>query len=171
MSDGERNDDTVRDTTARDADVWELDDDEGQARRLARALARLEGYRRNRALYGGLGAADMRLLWLVVDAGPQTLAEITRALGLERSTVNRQVNAAVDAGLLAKGRVAGSSAHRVELTDDGRAAFEHAACQALTAITETLAGMSGGEADELVALMERFVDAYGRRVGAVPSPE
>ena len=42
----------------------------------------------------------MRLLWLLVESGPQTLAEVTSALGLERSTVNRQVNAAVAAGLL-----------------------------------------------------------------------
>lgn len=130
------------------------------SRRLAGSLARLEAIRRHRR-QGGLGAADMRLLWLLMEAGPQTLSEITGALSLERSTVNRQVNAAVDAGLLGKERVAGSSAYRIFLTANGREAFVQGAGRALTAIDDALAEMGTEDAAVLVNLVERFVSAYG----------
>lgn len=135
-----------------------------QSRRLARALARMESLRRHRRDDGGLGAADIRLLWLLVDSGPQTLGEITVALALERSTVNRQVNAAVDAGLLAKERVPHSSAHRVHLTDAGRESFDTCAQQAVDAIGAALAQLDAEESSDLVNLVERFVVAYGHQI-------
>lgn len=133
--------------------------------RMAKALTRLEGFRRHRPRDGGLGAADMRLLWLLVESGPQTLAEVTSALGLERSTVNRQVNAAVAAGLLGKEHIAASSAYRVFLTADGYRAFGEGARRVLASIGETLADMGEDDSTRLLELTERFVDAYGRRIG------
>lgn len=124
----------------------------------------METYRRHRREEGGIGAADLRLLWLLMESGPQTLSEITGALGLERSTVNRQVNAAVDAGLLAKERVPHSSAHRVHLTEVGRAAFDAAAQRALDVIDEALAQLGASDSAALVDLVEQFVAAYGRQI-------
>lgn len=142
-------------------------DDSGDeaSRRMAAALARLEAFRRHRRLGDGLGAADMRLLWLLVESGPQTLSEVTAALGLERSTVNRQVNSAVDAGLLGKERVPGSSAYRVHLTAQGRSAFDDEARRVLSSISATLDEMGSADAAVLLDLVERFVQAYGRRIG------
>lgn len=134
-----------------------------RARRLAVSLARVEGYRRHRRPTGGLGAADMRLLWLLVESGPQTLGEVGAALGLERSTVNRQVNAAADAGLLVKARVPGSSAYRVSISPAGEDAFDRGARWVLGSICATLDEMGAEPADTLVELVEQFADAYGRR--------
>lgn len=132
------------------------------SRRLAAALVRLDGYRRHRSR-SGPGAADMRLLWLLIESGPQTLSQITADLGLERSTVNRQVNAAVAAGLLAKQRIPRSSAYQITPTAQGCAAFGRGAQSALTAIGETLKEMGPTDSAQLLDLMERFADAYGRR--------
>jgi DNA-binding MarR family transcriptional regulator len=138
------------------------------ARRFATALARLDGLRRHQQQYDDLGAADMRLLWLLRESGPQTLSEIGAALGLERSTVNRQVNAAVTAGLLLKERVPGSSAHRVQISPAGQEAFERGARAVLASITEVFADLGPDATDSLIALTERFVDAYAR--GGQPVP-
>lgn len=105
----------------------------------------------------------MRLLWLLIESGPQTLSQITADLGLERSTVNRQVNAAVAAGLLAKQRIPRSSAYQITPTAQGCAAFGRGAQSALTAIGETLKEMGPTDSAQLLDLMERFADAYGRR--------
>ncbi|GAA3959870.1 MarR family winged helix-turn-helix transcriptional regulator [Gordonia caeni] len=141
------------------------------SRRLGGAMGRLEALRRHRVDSGAPdspGTADMRLLWLLRDSGPQTLSEITAALGLERSTVNRQVNAAVDAGLLDKTRVSGSSAHRVALTGEGQRAFERGARHILSSIERALAEMGPRDAMTLIDLVERFVDVYGRQLGDPP---
>lgn len=138
-----------------------IDDD--AARRLATALARLEGLRRHQRRFADLGEADMRLLWLLRESGPQTLSQIGAALGLERSTVNRQVNAAAAAGLLIKERVPGSSALRVSVSGDGLAAFERGARAAVTSIGEVLSDIGASDAQQLIALTERFVAALSRR--------
>lgn len=141
------------------------------SRRLGGALGRLEALRRYRADSGtpdAPGTADMRLLWLLLDSGPQSLSEVTAGLGLERSTVNRQVNAAVEAGLLAKARVPGSTAYQVSLTDEGQRAFERGARHFLSSIECTLAEMGPRDAAMLIDLVERFVDVYGRQLGDPP---
>ncbi len=138
------------------------------ASRFAKALARLDGLRRHERHGEELGAADMRLLWLLQESGPQTLGQIGAALGLERSTVNRQVNAAVDQGLLLKERVPGSSAYRVQVAPAGNAAFNRGARAALAAIAEAFDEMGREDADTLIALTETFVDAYARRGGPDP---
>ncbi|MFT4086739.1 MAG: MarR family winged helix-turn-helix transcriptional regulator [Gordonia sp. (in: high G+C Gram-positive bacteria)] len=144
---------------------------DSDSRRFAAALTRMETYRRHRRQNDSIGAAEMRLLWLLAESGPLTLAEVTSALGLERSTVNRQVNGAVDAGLLGKERVAGSSAFQVFLTDHGRDAFDRTARRALAVIGDTLAEMGSDDSAALIDLVERFVDAYGRRTCALAEAE
>lgn len=105
----------------------------------------------------------MRLLWLLIEAGPQTLSQLTAELGLERSTVNRQVNAAVAAGLLAKERIPRSRAYQIAPTAAGSAAFDRGAHSALTAIGDTLMEMGPADSAQLLDLLEHFADAYGLR--------
>lgn len=139
------------------------------SRRLGGALARFEAHRRHRQTSTDVpGTADMRLLWLLRDSGPQTLSEATAALGLERSTVNRQVNAAVAAGLLNKERVPGSSAFRVFLSEAGALAFERGVRGYLSSVERALAEMGEPDASSLLDLVERFVEVYGRVAGDVP---
>lgn len=110
----------------------------------------------------------MRLLWLLIESGPQTLSQITEALCLERSTVNRQVNAAVGAGLLAKERLPRSSAYQILPTAAGYRAFDAGAQASLAAISESLRELGPEDSSRLLDLLERFADAHGRRNGAGP---
>ncbi|WP_313408213.1 MarR family transcriptional regulator [Aeromicrobium sp.] len=72
------------------------------------SISRLE--RGQRAVVGPRGHADQRLLWMFSDGRPRTLREIAEELGLEQSTVNRQANAALKAGLLERSREPGQNA-------------------------------------------------------------
>ena len=63
------------------------------------ATARFERGQRASQSLNQLNAADNRLLWLLTSQGPQTMRQVAEALGLEQSTVNRQVHAALARGL------------------------------------------------------------------------
>ncbi|GAA1723825.1 hypothetical protein GCM10009809_19540 [Isoptericola hypogeus] len=132
-------------------------------RRLASLLYRLDLHRRLAEHRSPLGTADGRLLWLLADRGPSTLREISDALGLEQSTVNRQVNAALDAGLLRRFTEPGRSARVIEPTEQGTAAFEDATTTALDAYGDGLRVL-GDDTAEFLEQLGRFVDAYGEAV-------
>ncbi|MFE5335087.1 MarR family winged helix-turn-helix transcriptional regulator [Isoptericola sp. NPDC056573] len=132
-------------------------------RRVASLLARLDVYRRLAEHRSAIGVADGRLLWLLSDGRPRTLREIAEALRLEQSTVNRQVNGALAAGLLRRFTEAGRSARLVEPTEEGRARFEEATSQALGAYADGLAAL-GDDVDTFLELFARFADAYGDAV-------
>ncbi|MFD6137837.1 MarR family winged helix-turn-helix transcriptional regulator, partial [Isoptericola sp. NPDC060257] len=104
------------------SDPAELTDD----RRVAGLLFRLDLHRRLAEHRSPLGTADGRLLWLLSDGRPRTLREIAEALRLEQSTVNRQVNGALAAGLLRRFTAPGRSARLLEPTEEGLARFEEA---------------------------------------------
>ena len=134
-------------------------------RALASLLYRLDLHRRLAEQRSPLGTADGRLLWLMSDRRPRTLREISSALGLEQSTVNRQVNAAIDAGLLRRFAEAGRPARLIEPTAAGIEAFENATALALGAYDDALATL-GDESGAFLELLERFVGAYGEAVRA-----
>lgn len=69
-----------------------------------RISAYWDAARRQAELGQLLKAADGRLLWLLSDDRPRTLRELAEDLAREQSTVNRQVNAALEAGLLERTR-------------------------------------------------------------------
>ncbi|MEN5073361.1 MarR family winged helix-turn-helix transcriptional regulator [Isoptericola cucumis] len=134
-------------------------------RALASLLYRLDLHRRLAEQRSPLGTADGRLLWLMSDRRPRTLREISGALGLEQSTVNRQVNAAIDAGLLRRFAEAGRPARLIEPTAAGIEAFENATALALGAYDDALATL-GDESGAFLELLDRFVGAYGEAVRA-----
>ena len=133
-------------------------------RALASLLYRLDLHRRLAEHRSPLGTADGRLLWLLSTRGPRTLREISDALGLEQSTVNRQVNAAIDAGLLRRFAEAGRPARLIEPTAEGVGAFEDATALALGAYDDALAALGDQEAVVFLDLLEEFVTAYGAAV-------
>ena len=133
-------------------------------RRVAGLLVRLEVHRRTAEHRSPVGSADGRLLWLLSDGAPRTLREIADALRLEQSTVNRQVNSALAAGLLRRFTEPGRPARLIEPTPEGLAAFDAATSTALGAYADGLAAL-GDDAGAFLDLLDRFVDAYGDAVG------
>lgn len=106
-----------------------------------------------------LKVAEGRLLWLLQDRRPRTLREIAEALHLEQSTVNRQVNAALAAGLLTRSRSGDGSAYRVAASRAGREKF-HADVERHTALQATaLAGIPAEERDAFLRHLATYVEA------------
>jgi DNA-binding MarR family transcriptional regulator len=131
---------------------------------LASLIARLEVHRRLAEHRSPLGVAEGRLLWLLSDRRPRTLREIADALGLEQSTVNRQVNGALAAGLVRRFAEPGRAGRLVEPTDVGLESFERATTYVLGAYEESLAALGEAEARQFLAQLDTFVDAYGEAV-------
>ncbi|UVE95836.1 MarR family winged helix-turn-helix transcriptional regulator [Dietzia sp. B32] len=129
-------------------------------RQLAALFGQLD--RQRRALEGAmrLGTADLRLLWLFSDGHARTLKEIAAELGLEQSTVNRQVNAALGSGLLVRSRRPGGSAYEFDRTEEGRRAFEDDAGISLGAYAAALEAMGPADAEKFLALAREFLDHF-----------
>lgn len=140
-------------------------------RRMARLLMLAERHRRFTSDQRKLGTADMRLLWLFNDQHPRTLREISDSLGLEQSTVNRQVAVAQTEGLLRRFRDPGAPAHLVEATDHGCAEFESALAAHMSTIDRGLHALGDADADRLLALLDRFVEAYGVATHGAPDTD
>jgi DNA-binding MarR family transcriptional regulator len=142
-----------------------------RGRRLAGMYALLERYRRHHQQGMELGTADLRILWLLSDGEPRTLKDIAQQLGLEQSTVNRQVNAAVGAGRLEKFRPEPGGSYRVRCTDAGTEVFERDVEISLNAYEEALASLGDADAEQLLTLMDRFLQAYGELARATRRTE
>ncbi|WP_101525691.1 MarR family winged helix-turn-helix transcriptional regulator [Nocardioides houyundeii] len=134
------------------------------AARLTKLIVLLDRHRRIVEHCSSLRAADQRLLWLFTDGRARTLREIAEALALEQSTVNRQVNAAISAGLLQRYRAPGRSAQLVELTTEGLERFENDVSLMLDTVGTALATLGDHDSEQLLVLMERFVESYGDTV-------
>ncbi|WP_447643724.1 MarR family winged helix-turn-helix transcriptional regulator [Nocardioides zeae] len=121
---------------------------------------------RRTATYDGavLDYSAFRILWRLVERGPLSLSVLADELQLERSTVSRQVSAAVDRGLVERGADADLRRH-VRPTPAGLAAYRNdVAARARVwgaAVTEVGAERAAGLADEL----RRFNDALDRAHG------
>ena len=139
------------------------------ARRLAGLFERLDQARRSLRQRATLGTADMRLLWLLTDGEPRTLRQISEELHLEQSTVNRQVNAAAQAGLLTRSRAGSSGPFRFSASAGGAREFELNLDETLSAYRAALGGL-GPEQDRFLSLMADYVQAYVEHAqGDLPS--
>ncbi|WP_228389288.1 MarR family winged helix-turn-helix transcriptional regulator [Cumulibacter manganitolerans] len=132
-------------------------------RELAALVLKMDAARRVVEQNARLGTADMRLLWMLADGRARTLREIGDELCLEQSTVNRQVNAALRAGLLERIRAAEQPAALIAPTAVGRTAFETEVAAILGYFEDGLAAL-GERRGEFLALLRGFVDAYDERV-------
>lgn len=133
------------------------------ARRLGALLTSLDSARRILDHRANLGAADMRLLWLFHDGVSRTLREIAEELGLEQSTVNRQVNTAVNEGLLNKSRAQANAPYRFMSSTTGVRAFEKTLQVTLEVHRQALESL-GSERETFLALLDEYVQAYHHAV-------
>lgn len=129
-------------------------------RDFAQAMARYERDRRTLAQDVGLGAAELRLLWLLNDNEPRTLRRIGDELRLEQSTVNRQVNAALQAGIVRRTRQPGDAAYLIASTPEGTDRLGDSLDTMFAGYRRAFASMGDERARELVALLTEFADAY-----------
>jgi DNA-binding MarR family transcriptional regulator len=124
------------------------------------ATARLDRGRRAIESRARLGTADLRLIWLLVEEGPRTMKEISEQLGLEQSTVNRQVNAALKAGYLKRVEAAGRGAGTLTPTDDGLDLFAGDMHFFMAVLQEGLSVVPGAEAQRFMKNLLTFSAAY-----------
>ncbi|APX33244.1 hypothetical protein BH708_11565 [Brachybacterium sp. P6-10-X1] len=147
-----------------------IEEDDDRGRTTAALLTRLTRHQRLHRQQQVLGDADLRILWLFFDERPRTLREISDALHLEQSTVNRQVNAAVAAGLLERSRPEGGGAYVFARTEAGHDLFEADVASALDGYREALDALGEPEATEFLRLLARFSEAYRVVVEAAGRP-
>lgn len=128
---------------------------------MARLLSRFDIMRRAEEQASELRIAEGRLLWLLTgDGPPRTLKQIACELELEQSTANRQVNAAVRAGVVRRFRESGSHAWLFEASDEGAALYERSVGRHLDRVDDALAALPADERERLVSSFATFIDAY-----------
>lgn len=130
--------------------------------------ARLERGRRAIEGCARLGTADRRLIWLLVESGPCTMREISEKLGLEQSTVNRQVNAALKAGYLRRSEPEGREARTLSPTDKGYDLFTSDMQLLMGVLGEGLAAVPVAEAERFLENLVTFSEAYIRAAERQP---
>ncbi|GEL94635.1 hypothetical protein CCO02nite_12930 [Cellulomonas composti] len=135
-------------------------------RRAARLLGLISRHQHVARQRNRLNTAELRILWLLTDGRPRTLRVLSEHLGLEQSTVNRQVNAAIDAGLLRRFSAPGHTAKLLEPTPEGVRQLEEDMAGPLGAADRALDAI-GEDADHFLDVLERFVTAYGAEVNAL----
>ncbi|MGP9746558.1 MarR family winged helix-turn-helix transcriptional regulator [Brachybacterium sp. AOP29-B2-41] len=135
-----------------------------RGRHLAGLFWKLDRHRREHEQAMSLGTADLRILWLFSDNASRTLKDVAHELGLEQSTVNRQMNAVVAEGLLDRKREAGDTAYRFARTAAGRDAFEADLAISLNGYEAALGAMSEEDAETFLRLMDLYLGAYGAAV-------
>lgn len=138
-----------------------------RGQQLASLLVRLDVHRRLAEHHAPLRPAEGRLLWLLSDRGPCTLREIGEHLRLEQSTVNRQVNGALSAGLVRRTAQEGRPAKLFEPTDAGMAAYGVVISMVFGACEAALARLEDVDTAEFLSVFERLVDAYGEAVSGL----
>lgn len=109
-----------------------------------------------------LDTSAFKILWLVVEAGPQTQRAISDALDLEQSTVNRQVTAAVKRGLVERIASEGGASSLVRATDSGTSAYLKDGRVRVGYLTSALSELGTDRAEALVAELKALNDAVAR---------
>ncbi|MGO1561749.1 hypothetical protein CZ771_02185 [Actinomycetales bacterium JB111] len=128
-------------------------------REVAGLLSVFESARRAAARRATLGVADMRLLWLATERGSVTLRDFAVRLRLDQSTVNRQVNAALAAGLLDRETDDATGSYRFSASSTGEAEFENNLQVAFGPLEAALDALGDGR-ETFIDLGRTFVDAY-----------
>lgn len=139
-----------------------LTPDEGPAWTAIRISARWSSARR--VVEGGqqLGVAEGRLLWLLRDGHPRTLRQVAEELDLEQSTVNRQVHAALDSGVIIRSRPTDSPAYVIEISARGARRFGDDLTRLMAIYERAVAAVPEAEQEAFLEHLARFVEALGR---------
>lgn len=116
------------------------------------------------ASYAGsrLDNSAFRILWLLVEQGPLTQRQLAEELQLERSTVTRQVAAALERGLVERHETAGRAGRVLRPTAAGEEAYRHDGRLRADRLTAALAALGPERAERLVADLAAFNDALDR---------
>lgn len=114
-----------------------------------------------------LDASAFKILWLVVESGPQTLRALSDQLQLEQSTINRQVHAAIDRGLAERYADQGCPGLLVRATPAGEAAYRHDARLRADGLRSVLEAIGEKRAARLAADLAALNDAIDRAVDQV----
>lgn len=130
--------------------------------RLATEMLRLNRRRAQVYVDAELENSAFRILWTLSDGRPRTLRELSGDLMLEQSTVNRQVHAAIAAGLLERHDVDGSAAKQIRPTTAGAAAYARDSVLRGRVIAAVLAELGGERSRTLVDDMRDLNDAWDR---------
>jgi DNA-binding MarR family transcriptional regulator len=133
------------------------------ARRLAGLFTSFDHSRRILEQRATLGLADMRLLWLLADNEPRTLKQISEELGLEQSTVNRQVNVAMRDGLLERDRKGAGGAYLFTASKKGARKFDQNLSAMLGSYRSAFEAL-GDKGQPFMELLAEYVEAYRRAV-------
>ena len=124
------------------------------------AMTRLDRARQLSDTRADLGMAQRRLLWLLLDGERHTMRDVAERMLLEQSTVNRQVNAAIAAGLIERVKVEGEAAHSLAVTAAGQAAFTADLERNSRLHQAALAVLPADKVDEFLELLMTFASAY-----------
>lgn len=129
-------------------------------------LLRLQRHRTT--VYEGvvLENSAFRILWVLADGEPRTLRQLASHLDLEQSTVNRQANAALDAGFLERFEVPGSASRWLRPTAAGRTAYEHDGVIRAARYQRVLGALGAERARALTAHLIAFNDAWDATLAA-----
>lgn len=98
--------------------------------------------------------------------GPRTLRDLAEELDLDQSTVNRQVNAAINHGYIERYDVAGSLSKLLRPTEAGTKAFHHDGMLRVTRLNRVFADLEPGTPAALLHGLRAYNDAYDRVLDA-----
>ncbi|QCX26317.1 MarR family winged helix-turn-helix transcriptional regulator [Nocardioides jishulii] len=124
------------------------------------AVSRLGRASRLAEAHDAMGTAERRLLWLLSDDQPRTMREVSEELLLEQSTVNRQVNAALAAGLVERRVEPGEQARRVALTEKGLREFAADVEKGARRFRVALEAVPADRVEEFTEMLLAFATAY-----------
>lgn len=89
--------------------------------------------------------------------GPLTIGELSAALGLDTSTVNRQTAAMLKADLLERmPDPAGGMARKLAMTEEGAARLAYARAKTVESLGKIMTGWTDDEAADFARMLERF---------------
>jgi len=111
-----------------------------------------------------LDASAYKLLWILSDGRARTLKELADELDLELSTINRQVNSAVRAGLLERFAVPDHPSRPVRPTPEGARLYEQDSSVRAAHLSTILDEMGPAAAQEFIRGLRAYNDAYDRTV-------
>lgn len=143
-----------------DADIWPTPlhaDLVAEFRRLSR---------RKTSQYAGaqLDSSAFAILLVLSDGQPRTLRELSVELELEQSTINRQVNGAIQRGYLERYEVAGQVSKLIRPTDTGRRAFHDDGMLRVDRLNRVFGDLAPGTPQALLRELRAYNDAYDRAV-------
>lgn len=126
-----------------------------------------EMYRVRRALNNlrtdvDIDRAGLGVLWALEEHGEQRMSDVAAFLGLDLSTVSRQVRTLADEGLLARvSDPVDGRASRLSITGRGTDVLDQFRSRRRAVLSERLRGWTADDVDTLTALLGRIADDLG----------